>query len=96
MPSVRKKRRYERASYADMADNIEPRIKRLEELTRVVFLSTLDPDTCRALVNRLFPEYTDCASEAWVGRAASRRVRQNIAQWKSRTIKAMRVFLLLF
>lgn len=96
MPDVRKKCRYERTSYAGMADNMEPRIKRLEELTRVTFLSTLDPDTCLALINRVFPEYNDCASEAWVGRAARRRIRQNTAQWKSRSIKAMRVPLLLF
>ena len=73
-----------------MADDMEPRIKRLEELTRVVFLSTLNPDTCRTLVDRVFPDYIDSASEAWVIRLASRRVRQNTAQWKSRTMKAMR------
>ena len=89
-PGVRKKRNYQRTSYTDMADDMEPRIKRLEELTRIVFLSTLDPDTCRTLVDRVFPDYTDSASEAWVIRVASRRVRQNTAQWKSRTIKAMR------
>ena len=55
MPDVPKKHHYERNSYADMANNMGPRIKRLQELTRVTFPSTLNPETGLALVNRVFP-----------------------------------------
>ena len=78
-------------SFAEAADSIDPRIKRLEELTRITFIASLDTETCAGLVCRVFPEYMNEPSDAWVGKLALRRIRQNCTQWKSRTIKAMRI-----
>ncbi|KAF1935813.1 hypothetical protein EJ02DRAFT_438964 [Clathrospora elynae] len=89
----KKRRPYEKTDYASLADGMEPRVKRLEDLTRICFLATLDPDTCCHLVNKVFPEYMERPSDAWVGRIALRRVRQNCTQWKSRTIAEMRLYI---
>jgi hypothetical protein len=91
LTGTKKRRRYEKTDYAGLADGMEPRVKRLEDLTRICFLATLDPDTCCHLVRKVFPEYMERPSDAWVGKIALRRVRQNCTQWKSRTIAEMRV-----
>ena len=70
---------------------MDPRTKRLEELTRVTFIASLYTETFAGIACRAFPKYMDEPSDAWVRSLALRKIRQNCTQQKSRTIKAMRV-----
>ena len=66
-------------------------MKRLEDLTRVFFIATLNPDVCAELVHRVFPEFIGDPCETWIPDTAVRRIRQNCSQWKSRSLKNMTV-----
>ena len=66
-------------------------MKRLEDLTRLTFLITLDVNVCNLLAARVFPECVDRVEDTWIIKLASDRVRQNCRTWKSKLVGDMRV-----
>jgi hypothetical protein len=88
---VQKKRPYTRQIDAERASSTTPKLKRLEELTRLTFLLTFDVDACVLLVARVFPEHIDHPEDAWLIKMATDRVRGNCRTWKSLTVRNMRV-----
>lgn len=68
-----------------------PRIERMLNLRRVVYICRLDPELCCQLVGRVFPEYLNNPEQAWILRTAARCMRSNCATWKCRILEKMRV-----
>jgi hypothetical protein len=52
-PGQKKKRSYKKKTKHKQINKITPQLKRLEDLTRLTSLCTLDPETCALLVSQL-------------------------------------------
>jgi len=91
MPGQKRKRRYKKRNDHELADMLSPRMKRLEDLTRLTFLITLDVNICSLLVAQVFPECVDRVDDAWIIKLATDRIRQNCRTWKSKLVGDIRV-----
>ncbi|KAF1934857.1 hypothetical protein EJ02DRAFT_439610 [Clathrospora elynae] len=93
---ARPPRGYFRQTYKQIAMNICPRIKRLEDLSRLVFFVTWDMQACMNLIPHVFPEFMNDVSSAWIPELGAKRVRQNCTQWKSRSIAGVKKYVKLY
>ncbi|OAG17538.1 hypothetical protein CC77DRAFT_1064158 [Alternaria alternata] len=76
-PTAQPRRGNTRRKLAVIAKEVHPRVKRPEDLTRLVFLATLDTQTCRNIVSYIVPEFVTTPGTSWIPEMAVNKVRTN-------------------